>query len=69
MGMPRARHVLVKTETGLVDGFAKVLGAAIFRFRYMQNGTGKRHKHRSHDGGGRRAHHGRENFGSLSQIK
>jgi len=34
MGMLRARRVLVKTETSSVSGFAKVLGAAIFRFRF-----------------------------------
>jgi len=39
MGMLRARHDLVKTETGLEKGFAKVLGAAIFRFRYIPNGS------------------------------
>jgi len=39
MGMLRARRVLVKTENGVVNVFAKVSGATIFRFRYIPNSS------------------------------
>jgi len=36
-GLFRARRGFVTTETGLANGFAKVLGAAVFRCRCIQN--------------------------------
>jgi hypothetical protein len=39
MGTLRARRVLVKTEAGAANGFAVVLGAAVFRFGHIRNGS------------------------------